>query len=526
MPSIICEKEMNKILSTIHLMVLCAVVGLTACKGTAKDEPELTPQQQEEDTVPVRQEEVSPSTRTEQYRPQVHYTPHHNWSNDPNGLFYMDGVWHLYYQFNPNGIGCDFGGMSWGHASSTDLMHWQEKSPVLYPDAMGAMYSGCSVVDHDNKAGFGNGAVLAYYTASGEKQVICLAVSTDGGETFRKYDRNPIVPSTGLVNFRDPKVVYDAKRGRWTMLVARGWDLGAEIWHSYNLMQWDFDGIFRVNIERCNMSQWECCDLMYFDQADKWVAVVSINPNGYITGSSTMYFVGSFDGVTFTPDEEDYPRWLDYGADCYAGVTFDNAPDGRKVMTAWMNNWDYAPLCPPQAWKGAYTLPRELSLRRIGDRWVLCSEPVKELNVLAGAWQQAATAMENIGGDYADAWEAQITLSLTQDASVTLYNQYGNRYVIRVDADRRILYCDRGGNTGEFNFSTLFAVPSMSAPIEGNNPYLTLDIVVDQSSVELFADEGSTCVTNTVYPRTIYRNISVDGDVKDLKVRTLETIWK
>lgn len=310
------------------------------------------------------------------------------------------------------------------------------------------------------------------------------------------------------------------------MLVARGWDLGAEIWHSYNLMQWDFDGIFRVNIERCNMSQWECCDLMYFDQADKWVAVVSINPNGYITGSSTMYFVGSFDGVTFTPDEEDYPRWLDYGADCYAGVTFDNAPDGRKVMTAWMNNWDYAPLCPPQAWKGAYTLPRELSLRRIGDRWVLCSEPVKELNVLAGAWQQAATTMENIGGDYADAWEAQITLSLTQDASVTLYNQYGNRYVIRVDADRRILYCDRGGNTGEFNFSTLFAVPSMSAPIEGNNPYLTLDIVVDQSSVELFADEGSTCVTNTVYPRTIYRNISVDGDVKDLKVRTLETIWK
>ena len=273
-----------------------------------------------------------------------------NWSNDPNGLFYKDGVWHLYYQFNPNGIGCDFGGMSWGHASSTDLMHWQEKSPVLYPDAMGAMYSGCSVVDHDNKAGFGNGAVLAYYTASGEKQVICLAVSTDGGETFWKYDRNPIVPSTGLVNFRDPKVVYDAKRGRWTMLVARGWDLGAEIWHSYNLMQWDFDGIFRVNIERCNMSQWECCDLMYFDQADKWVAVVSINPNGYITGSSTMYFVGSFDGVTFTPDEEDYPRWLDYGADCYAGVTFDNAPDGRKVMTAWMNNWDYAPLCPPQAW--------------------------------------------------------------------------------------------------------------------------------------------------------------------------------
>lgn len=523
MPLIICEMEMNKSLLCTLCIVLCTL--LSACKGPNNGEdPEIKPQ---EDTIPADTEiNVSPTTRPEQYRPQVHYTPLHNWSNDPNGLFYKDGVWNLYYQFNPNGIECDFGGMSWGHASSTDLMHWQEKPTVLYPDWMGAMYSGCSVVDHENKAGFGNGAVLAFYTASGEKQVICLAVSTDGGETFWKYDHNPIVPSTGLANFRDPKVVWDAQRGRWTMLVARGWDLGAEIWHSYNLMNWEFDGIFRVNIERCNMSQWECCDLLYFEQANKWVAVVSINPNGYITGSSTMYFVGNFDGVTFTPDEDEYPRWLDYGADCYAGVTFDNAPDNRKVMIAWMNNWDYAPGCPPSAWKGAYTLPRELSLRYKGNHWVLCSEPVVELGVVANPWQEAATEMMNIGGDYADAWEARITVSLAKDATIKLSNKYGNQYVITVNAGQRRIYCDRGGKTGESNFSTLFSVPSMSAPIEGNEQYITLNVVVDQSSVELFADEGSTCFTNTVYPRSIYRNIEVEGEVTELKVRTLETIWK
>ena len=504
--------------------ILCILlVGLVACTDKKTEEPEVVPT---EDSVPVNPEKVSPSTRTELYRPQIHYTPIRNWSNDPNGLFYKDGVWNLYYQFNPNGIECDFGGMSWGHASSTDLMHWQEKSPVLYPDHMGAMYSGCSVVDKDNKAGFGHGAVLAYYTASAEKQVICLAVSIDGGETFWKYDHNPIVPSTGLANFRDPKVVYDAQRGRWTMMVARGWDLGAEIWHSYNLMQWEFDGIFRVDIARCNMSQWECCDIMYFENADKWVAVVSINPNGYITGSSTMYFVGQFDGVTFTPDADEYPLWLDYGVDCYAGVTFDNAPDNRKVMIAWMNNWDYAPACPPSVWKGPYTLPRELTLKQKGSHWVLCSEPVRELDVLGGDWQEVALNTTNIGGDYADAWEAQITVALTEDATIRLSNKQGNEYVIRVNAEQRRIYCDRGGKTGEFVFSTLFAVPSISAPIEGEAQTIDLDIVVDQSSVELFAGEGSTCVTNTVYPRSIYRNMDIDGSVVDVKVRTLETIWK
>ena len=195
-------------------------------------------------------------------------------------------------------------------------------------------------------------------------------------------------------------------------------------------------------------------------------------------------------------------------------------------MIAWMNNWDYAPGCPPTAWKGAYTIPRELSLRKKGNHWVLCSEPVKELGQLGGPWRDAAYEMTNIGGDYADAWEARVTVSLSEDATIKLYNKYGNEYVISVNAGQRRIYCDRGGKTGKTTFSMLFAVPSMSAPIEGDDASITLDILVDQSSVELFAGEGSTCVTNTVYPRSIYRNIHVDGVVKEMKVRTLETIWK
>lgn len=507
-------------------MLIIVGMGLISCSKTEKEtEPEAvtptpTPTEETKETVIL-----SPSTRHETYRPQIHYTPYCNWSNDPNGLVYKDGVWHLYYQYNPNGIACDFGGMSWGHASSRDLMHWDEKAPVLYPDGMGAMFSGCAVVDHDNKAGFGNGAILAYYTAAGEKQLICLAVSTDGGDNYFKYDRNPIVPSTGLNNFRDPKIVYDPIRNRYTMTIARGWDIGIEIWHSYNLINWDFDGIFKVNNERCTISQWECSDLLYFEQANKWVMVVSINPNGYITGSATMYFVGDFDGTTFTPDEDDYPRWLDYGADCYAGVTWANAPDNRKVMIAWMNNWDYAPGCPPSLWKSAYTLPREMSLRYTGGHWVLCSEPVKELDVLSDGWQAGLLPQTRIGKDYVDAWQATMTVSLAEDAVIKLSNEDGEEYAIFIDAQERYIYCNRSTKSGKTQFSLLFAVPSMSAPIETEGDTMELNIVVDQSSVEVFADRGASCFTNTVYPKSIYRILTINGQVYDLKTRTLQTIY-
>lgn len=510
------------------IIFLIVLVGLSACQPKPQEDPQPTPpvpDTTKTDTLPKTQ-----STRTELYRPQIHYTVHHNWSNDPNGLCYQNGIWHLYYQYNPNGIDCDFGGMSWGHAESRDLMHWEEKATVLYPDGRGSVFSGCSVVDVNNVAGFGKGAILAYYTAASEKQLICLAISTDNGQSFNKYAGNPIVPSTGLNNFRDPKVVYDPIRNRWTMIIARGWDLCLEIWHSTNLLVWSFDGIFRVDIPRCNIGQWECCDLLYFPNEKKWVMIVSLNPGGYITGSSISYYVGSFDGTTFTPDSDVYPRWLDYGADCYAGVTWDNAPDHRKVMIAWMNNWDYSPACPPQTWKNAYTLPMDLTLRKIGQHYVLCHTPSPELDQLAEEWHnvsaQELTKGYMIRGKYIDAFQSQVTLSRATNATITLYNIYGERYVVTWNAEQQRIYCDRSGHTGQFHFSPLFSIPSISAPIESQGPDITIDLIVDHSSVELFAEQGEVTITNTVYPQGPYMFIQVTGDVIKAQTRTLETIWK
>lgn len=472
------------------------------------------------------------STRPEQYRPQVHYTVHHNWMNDPNGLCYADGVWHLYYQYNPNGVGCDFGGMSWGHASSADLMHWTEHEPVLYPDEMGAMFSGSSVVDTDNKAGFGAGAILAYYTASSDKQKVCLAVSTDGGMHFSKYDRNPVVPSTGLANFRDPKVVWDEAHQQYVMVVAKGWDQGLEFWRSHNLRDWEFvPHIFHAEADRCNQGQYECPDLIPF--GDKWVLILSTMPGGYINGSGTMYFVGDLTAEGyFVCDEMENGRWLDYGADNYAAVTWNNAPDGRHVAIGWMNNWDYAPACPPSIWKSAFTLPREYSLRDIEGKLVLCSEPVAELETIAGDWANLPLPLESEASDLGKgagekglaAYELRCRVSLTEDATICLYNAYGERYELRLDSRCRKIISDRS-RSGESHFSSLFAVPSMAAPIEGSKDEVELRLIVDQSSVELFADGGATCVTNTVYPRSIYNRISTSGAISDLRFRPLTSVW-
>lgn len=551
----IIEKKMKNIIYYI-LPVLCCLLPSCQPKNgaeepTKKDTTVVTPT---DSVIPSR------SLRQEPYRPQVHYTVHHNWMNDPNGLCYKDGVWHLYYQYNPGGIDCNFGAMSWGHAESTDLMHWSEREPVLYPDEKGAMFSGCSVVDIENKAGFGAGAILAYYTASAEKQLICLAVSTDGGVTFQKHAgpyNGAIVNSTGLNNFRDPKVVWDAEHNQYVMVIAKGWDQGLEFWRSTNLLDWSFvPYVFHAEQHRCNLGQYECPDLFYLpikgesslalsEQSERfgervprsggkgaWVLILSTMPGGYITGSGTMYFVGTMtpEGY-FLADEGDYPQWLDYGADNYAAVSWNNAPDGRVVAIGWMNNWDYAPACPASIWKSAMTLPREYSLRDIDGKLVLCSEPVRELETLAGEWQTLDNTTHitplhgrERPGEGLDAYELEATISLSEDAAITLSNAAGEQYEVRVDTRCLKIICDRS-RSGVTNFTPLFAVPSMSAPYASGTGTLTLRLIVDQSSVELFADEGATTVTNTVYPSAIYDRVETKGGVESLRFRRLSSIW-
>lgn len=466
---------------------------------------------------------ISKSKRQEQYRPQIHYTVLRNWMNDACGLFWKDNRWHLGYQYNPYGIDCDFAHLGWGHASSTDLFHWTEHSPILYYDHLGPAFSGCAIVDTANVAGFGRGAVLAFYTIAGVSQQIGLAVSTNNGYTYTKYSGNPVVASS-LPDFRDPKVVWDAQRKRWTMVIARGGAHGIEIWHSTNLLHWDFDGIFFTSIARCNMGQWECPDLIPW--GNKWVLLISVNANGPTIGSGTMYFVGDFDGRMFYPDTDDYPLWLDYGPDCYAATTFANAPDGRKILMPWLNNWDYAPLVPPTKWKSAFGLPREMSLQQIQGKYRLCGLPVVEIeNLVDLAWVDLGYGPTQYSYYYQnpDAWQVHVTLPLTCCDTLVLANHKSEKCMLLLNGPQRQIILNRADHCGQHSFSTLYPIPTIVAPIYGDS--IDINIFVDQSSVEIFTRDGSSVISATVYPQSIYTDITTKHSQSKVAVRTLQTIW-
>ncbi len=558
----------------LFLSALAAVV-LASCEPTPVDTPTPTPAP--DSTVVPDSRPESATTRPEQYRPQVHYTVHHSWSNDPNGLVFDGTTWHLYYQYTPshNGTGgVHFSEMCWGHATSTDLMHWTERPTVLSPDDMGSIFSGCSVLDTANVAGFGSDAILAFYTAAGTAQQICLAVSTDHGMSFTKYADNPVV-SSSLPEFRDPKVVYDDRSRQYIMGIARGYQHGIEIWTSANLLAWTFRGIFTTDQAACNQGQWECCDFILFDVNGerKWVLLLSTNPGSQYNYSGMMYFVGSFDANSmFVPDARNYPLWFDGGMDCYAGVTFDHAPNGRHVLMAWMNNWDYATLVPPTTWRSAYTLPRDLSLVQRNGEYYLAQTPSPELDAIASPWQthidEATTQTTNTAQNTnttqttnttnateittasqtsstqvtvsaPDAWQANLTVSLDENTEITLSNELGESYTLVVDVANDRLIAHRTAASGAYLFSPNFSVPTLSAPLYTDQIKQTtqntqakqttnttqITLIIDHSSVEAFASDGVCVLTNTVYPAVPYTTITCSPAPISLSTRLLSTIW-
>ena len=287
----------------------------------------------------------------EKYRPSYHHAPERGWMNDPNGLFFKDGVWHLYYQYNP--YGSMWGNMHWAHSTSTDLVHWQQQPVALAPDAWGTMFSGSCVVDHNNTAGFGKDAIISMYTSSrptpfgGDVQAQCIAYSNDGGKTFTKYVGNPVITDEKK-DFRDPHVFWNEEAGFWNMILAAGQEM--QIYSSANLKDWKYESSFGHEYGN-HGGVWECPDLMKMKvrgtEKEKWMLICNINPGGPFGGSAAQYFIGQFDGHKFTcEDEPSETKWMDYGKDHYATVTFDNAPDGRRCAIAWMSNWQYANQVP------------------------------------------------------------------------------------------------------------------------------------------------------------------------------------
>ncbi len=505
----------------LHAMVVAVMAAtIVAC---SKDDPQQDYNPLIDDPKPEQPTEqpVTQSERNEQYRPQIHFTPAKNWINDPNGMVYVDGTYHLFYQYNPQGN--DWGNMSWGHATSTDLMHWSEQAVALTRDELGAVFSGSCVIDKNNTAGFGANAMVALYTAAGEtgdvqgKQQQAIAYSTDGGKNFTRYANNPVIKNNDD-NLRDPKVFWHEQSSQWIMVLAKGWKMGVEFYGSSDLKSWHHLSTFFMPLAGRPSLQWECPDLIQI--GNKWVLLVSVNPGGPLVGSGMMYFVGNFDGTIFTADEREYPLWLDYGMDNYAGVTWSNTGN-RRIMIGWMNNWSYSGNVPCSPWRSAMTLPRELKLIEYDGKPLLCSTVVSEIDKIADAWQ---TAGQNL--DVKDAYQLRITLDLDKNSTITLSNSSDEKFVVDINGTAHTLTAHRTSATGQTSFNGTFSIPSMQAPLNTVGDHVTLDFFVDQSSVEIFTQNGSMSMTNLIFPKSIYNSLNVTGATYEAKIRGLKSIWK
>lgn len=434
----------------------------------------------------------------EKYRPVYHHTPAWGWMNDPNGMFYKDGVWHLYFQYNP--YGSQWENMTWGHSTSTDLIHWTFQGAPIEADAWGTIFSGSAVVDHNNTAGFGKGAVVAMYTSAGENQTQSIAYSNDNGQTFTKYDGNPVLTSN-TPDYRDPHVFWNEDIKRWNMIMAEGQHM--DIYSSADLKEWKLESQFGAEYGN-HGGVWECPDLMKMkvrgtDQY-KWMLLCNINPGGPFGGSATQYFVGQFDGHKFTCESApEVTKWMDYGKDHYATVTFDNAPDGRHVAMAWMSNWQYANQVPTMQYRSANSVPRDLDLYEYQGQTYCGVTPSPEL---AAARPKKATKT------LTEACEMVVTLK--GNATITLANDKGEQVVMTYDEKSRTFAMDRT-KSGQKEFSDGFAALTV-APVHGKMSQLRL--FIDRSSIEAFDADGKMAMTNLVFPTKPYNKVLVKGKAK------------
>lgn len=403
----------------------------------------------------------------ESFRPVYHHTPAYGWMNDPNGMFYKDGLYHLYFQYNP--YGSVWGNMHWGHSTSTDLMHWKFEGCAIVPDAWGAIFSGSCVVDHENTAGFGKEAVVAFYTSAkstpwGDIQMQSMAYSLDNGKTFTKYEGNPILTSSEK-DFRDPKVFWYAPGKHWVMILAVGQHM--EIYSSVNLKEWKKESEFGA-MQGAHGGVWECPDLVEIPvegtREKKWVLICNLNPGGPFGGSAAQYFVGSFDGKKFVNESPTQTKWMDWGKDNYATVTWSNAPDGRCIALGWMSNWQYANNVPTRQYRSANTLARDLTLYRERQELYLKSTPSVEVKKARGKKVSIPSfkvsekhEIVNLFEEKQGAYEVEIVIQNAGASKIAfcLLNDKGEKVSMYYDLNRKQFVMDRS-ESGTVDFSKDF----------------------------------------------------------------------
>lgn len=477
----------------------------------------------------------------EQYRPLIHFSPEKHWINDPNGMVYYKGIYHLFFQYHP--YSSVWGPMHWGHATSKDMIAWKREPIAIYPDSLGTIFSGSAVVDKNNTSGFGKKgqtplvAIFTQHDTLGEKagridfQNQSIAYSLNDGKTWTKYSANPVLKNPGISDFRDPKVRWFEPEKKWIMSLSAKENIF--FYSSPDLKNWTKESEFGAG-RGAHGGGWECPDLVKIDDngTPRWVLIVNLNPGGPNGGSGTQYFVGNFDGKTFSSDQKE-TRWLDYGPDNYAGVTWSNTGN-RTLFLGWMSNWLYANQVPTEKWRNAMTLPRELKIKHIGKDIFVTSQLVKELskNYLPSVVRENIKVVKSF--DIA-AKTKQIKfpyrLNLNADKingfSLILSNDKGEDMVIGFDEKKQQYFMDRT-KSGIINFSPDFAVRHY-APRLTDNTKLNMSLVIDAASVELFADNGLTVMTEIFFPTKPFTKLKIETSgglqLKKLEYIPLKSLW-
>lgn len=514
------------------VLLLLVLIGIGSCRDRPNKEESLV---------------AAPKTENyrEAYRPQYHFTPSEKWMNDPNGLVYNEGIYHLFYQYYPDDI--VWGPMHWGHAISRDMIHWEHKPIALFPDEHGYIFSGSAVVDHNNTSGLGTEgnpplvAIYTYHDMEGEKagrndyQTQGIAFSLDNGDTWVKYKGNPVVENEGIKDFRDPKVFWNTKANGWSMLLVAGDHL--QIWNSDNLIHWEKVSEFGKD-QGAHGGVWECPDLFPLaieGGGEKWVLLISINPGAPNGGSGTQYFIGDFDGSRFTSDQTEN-RWIDWGTDNYAGITYNNTPNKDRIFIGWMSNWDYARDTPTEKWRSAMTIPRKLSLKQIGDSYELLSYPLESLDGILDRKIRkditiGANARNTVPFDHFNQTEVKFRTS-GKDFTLAFKNQLDEHLVMTMDSQRQLFLMDRV-MSGKTDFQEDFGSKLHKMPI-GNLPEASFEvrILMDLSSIEVFINGGQYVMTDQIFPNENYTIFEIENtsggqmELKDFTVSGIASIWE
>lgn len=497
------------------ILLLCFIC-LLSCRET--DKKSTKSENMIEDSTQVK--------TGEQYRPAFHFTPREKWMNDPNGMVYYEEEYHLFYQYYPDDN--VWGPMHWGHAVSKDMIHWEHLPIALYPDKLGYIFSGSCVIDWNNSTGFGSKdnpamvAIFTYHDPEGEKaktvdsQTQGIAYSLDKGRTWTKYEGNPVISNPGIKDFRDPKVIWHSETQKWVMSLAVKDHIS--FYSSKDLKSWQLESDFGKN-SGAHGGVWECPDLFPLkDQngQEKWVLLVSINPNGPQGGSATQYFVGDFDGKTFTPNHKE-TKWIDYGADNYAGVTFSDIPaeDGRRLFIGWMSNWQYAQVVPTYTWRSAMTIPRELLLKEDFGDYSVVSEPVKELETIIGTAEVVSTEQYQ-----SQKTSYYVNIEMVEEAGmISLYNNLGEVFSIEMKSGQITTNRTKAGDS---SFSEEFAKVHKAPKL--NSKISHVKLFVDASSVELFINDGELVMTELLFPTEPLVKIAVTG-TDQYEVSEVKSIW-